>query len=142
MKLTSPDFKHNEFLPSKFTCDGQGILPKLIIEDIPSNTKSLALIYDDPDAPRGTFTHWLVWNIPPTTKEIEENQFIQGLNDFKKTSYGPPCPPSGIHRYIFKLFALDIILNLQQGSTKQQLESAMQNHIIDKTELIGKYQRH
>lgn len=142
MRLTSPDFKQNEQLPSKFTCDGQGIPPKLLIEDIPLNTKSLVLICDDPDAPRGTFTHWLIWNIPPSTKEIKENQFTQGLNDFRKTSYGPPCPPSGVHKYTFKLFALDTILNLQQGSSRQQLESAMENHILEKTELIGKYQRH
>ena len=144
MKITSPAFNHNENIPSKFTCDGENISPPLTFSEIPENTKTLALIMDDPDAPVGTFVHWVIWNIPSSTTEIQESENInypQGSNDFGKQNYGGPCPPSGTHRYFFKLYAIDTELNLQQGATKQDLLEAMEGHIIEKAELIGKYSR-
>lgn len=143
MILKSPDFKHNEKIPVRFTGDGQDLNPCLEIGKVPENAKSLALIMDDPDAPIGIFTHWLIWNIVPQIKRIPENNIpenaVQGLNDFGKIGYGGPSPPSGSHRYFFKIFALDTKLNLQKGASKQELEKAMQGHIIDKAELIGMY---
>jgi len=115
-QITSPVFENNGFIPKKYTCDGVDINPQLLIANVPSETKSLALIVDDPDAPAGTWVHWVVWNISPQTHEIKENSVPnganQGLNDFRKRSYGGPCPPSGTHRYFFKLYALDTILTL------------------------------
>ena len=144
MKLTSPAFAHNEAIPSEFTCDSSDLSPPLSISDVPSNAKSLVLISDDPDAPVGTWDHWIVLNIPPSTNEISkgtEPQGTPGKNSWGRTGYGGPCPPSGTHRYFFKLYALDIILNLPAGSTKKQIEAAMQNHILAKAELIGLYKR-
>lgn len=144
MKLTSPAFEHNQGIPSEYTCDGPNVLPELNMEDIPENAKSLALIMDDPDAPAGTWVHWVVWNIPRDTKMIAkgaEPQGIQGTTSFGKPGYGGPCPPSGTHRYFFKLHALNTTLNLKGGSTKEDLEQAMQGHIIEKTELMGTYKK-
>jgi Raf kinase inhibitor-like YbhB/YbcL family protein len=145
MKITSPAFSNNEKIPKKYTCDGEDVNPPLEFHDIPSNTKSLALIVDDPDAPMGTWVHWVLFNIPPTCKKIDENSIPNGacevLNDFRKHNYGGPCPPSGIHRYFFKLYALDCELNLKGTITKRDLEKAMQGHIIAKAELIGLYSR-
>ena len=144
MKLTSSAFTHNGAIPSEFTCDGADLSPPLSISDMPKNAKSLALIMDDPDAPVGTFVHWVVWNIPPATKEIKkgtEPNGVQGRTDFGRLGYGGPCPPSGTHRYFFKLYALDIELNLPKGSIKKELEKAMQGHIIENTELMGTYKR-
>jgi len=143
MRIKSFEFENNGFIPRQFSCDGENVPPVLVFENIPSNAKSLALIVDDPDAPGGTFTHWLVWNIPPTVYELSKNNvnFPQGVTDFGKIGYGGPCPPSGTHRYFFKLFALDTVLNLEQGASRKQLEQAMQGHIIEKAELIGKYNR-
>ena len=144
MKLTSLAFGNNGAIPSEFTCDGADISPSLTISEVPNNAKSLALIMDDPDAPVETFVHWVVWNIPPNSKEIKrgaEPDGMQGKTDFRKLGYGGPCPPSGTHRYFFKLYALDTTLNLPQGSTKKDLERAMQGHIIEKTQLIGMYRR-
>jgi len=144
MKITSPAFNHNENIPSKYTCDGENISPPLEFSDIPENTKTLTLIMDDPDAPVGTFVHWIIWNIPATITEIQEGEDIsyqQGLNDFKEICYGGPCPPSGTHRYFFKLYALDTELDLETGATKQDLLEAMEGHITTKAELIGKYNR-
>lgn len=142
MKLTSPDFKNNELIPRKFTCDGDDINPTLIIEDIPAGTKSLALIIDDPDAPRGTWVHWVVFDIPVVSR-IEEDSIpgTQGVNDFGKKDYGGPCPPSGTHRYFFKVYALDKELGLSGRVTKTALENAMKGHILEKAELIGLYKR-
>jgi len=142
MKFTSPAFQHNGMIPKKYTCDGDDVNPPLIIEALPSNTKSLALIVDDPDAPAGTWVHWVVFDIP-VMSEIEEDSIPgkQGMNDFRKKDYGGPAPPSGTHRYFFKLYALDQELKLKEGITKRQLESAMQGHIIDQAELIGLYKR-
>jgi len=144
MKLTSPAFSHNTNIPLEYTCDGSDLSPPLAISDVPANAKSLALIVDDPDAPVGTWDHWVVLNIPPNIKEIPkgtEPNGVAGKNSWGRTGYGGPCPPSGTHRYFFKLYALDTMLNLQEGSTKKQIESAMQGHILAKAELIGLYQR-
>ena len=145
LKLSSPAFKHNESIPSKFTCDGADINPPLMIENVPSETKSLALIVDDPDAPAGTWVHWILWNLGPSTKEIKENSVpsgaLQGINDFRKSDYGGPCPPSGTHRYFFKLYALDMILSLGPKAKKAELERGMNGHIVAKGELIGLYKR-
>ena len=144
MKLTSSVFANNGAIPSEFTCDGDDISPHLSISDVPKNAKSLALIMDDPDAPVGIFIHWVVWNIPPDTKEIskgEEPRGVQGMTSFRRQGYGGPCPPSGTHRYFFKLYALDAELNLPEGSTKHDLENAMQSHIIAQAQLMGTYKR-
>lgn len=143
MRLSSPEFEHNQLIPEKFTCDGEDINPTLNIEDIPPETKSLALIVDDPDAPMGTWVHWVVFDIPVISK-IEENSVpgMQGTNDFQKLDYGGPCPPSGTHRYFFKLYALDCKLNLEEGVRKKDVEKAMQGHILAQTELIGLYRRY
>lgn len=142
MKLTSPAFKNNTMIPKKFTCQGEDISPAFIIEDIPLQAKTLALIVDDPDAPMGTWVHWVVFNIPITPK-IDEGAIPgkQGKNDFGRRNYGGPCPPSGTHRYFFKLYALDIELNLQEGISKKELEKAMQGHILEEAELIGLYRK-
>lgn len=142
MKLTSPDFQNNEIIPSKFTCNGENISPELQINDIPKNAKSLALIMDDPDAPAGTWIHWVVWNIP-ITNTIKEDSSLgrEGITSFRTKGYGGPCPPSGTHRYFFKLFALDTTLNLLDSTTAKDLENGMKGHIIAKAELIGKYSK-
>ena len=142
MKLTSPDFTHNGMIPKKFTCDGQDINPALSIEGVPANAQSLALIVDDPDAPRGTWVHWLVYDIPKVSG-IAENSVpgMQGANDFGKKDYGGPCPPSGTHRYFFKLYALDTRLAIQGEVDKKKLEQVMQGHVLQKVELIGLYKR-
>lgn len=145
VKITSPAFKQREYIPSKYTCDGKDVNPPLTIENIPSGTKSLALIVDDPDAPRRTWVHWVVWNVDPGTREIKEQSIpagaIQGMNDFGNRDYGGPCPPSGTHRYFFKLYALDTALTLGPDSTKAALEVAMKGHILAEAELIGLYER-
>src|SRR5512143_1241812 len=126
MTMTSPAFKHGESIPSRHTCDGADVSPALAIANVPAGAKSLALIMDDPDAPGGMWVHWVVWNIDPATKEIGENSFPagakQGMNDFRKAPYGGPCPPSGTHRYFFKLYALDADLDLPAATTKASLE--------------------
>jgi Raf kinase inhibitor-like YbhB/YbcL family protein len=145
MKLTSSAFINNGELPAKYTCDGQGINPPLKIADVPSNTQSLVLIFDDPDAVSGTFIHWTIWNISAETMDIPEhdvpNNSVQGLTSAGSNSYVPPCPPSGTHRYTFKIFALDTKLNLIPNSDANTLESAMQEHILDSAEIIGLFKR-
>jgi hypothetical protein len=145
LKITSPAFAHKTPIPERYTCDGRDINPPLLIDAVPSEAKSLALIMDDPDAPVGIWIHWVVWNIPPQTREIKENSLpagaVQGLNGWKRNSYGGPCPPSGIHRYFFKIYALDTTLSLAQPITKADLERAMQRHIVAQGELMGTYQR-
>lgn len=144
MKVKSV-FANNEKIPAKYTCDGNDTSPPLESSEIPTGTKTLAIIADDPDAPMGTWVHWLVWNIPVsgTTVKINEGEKIgtEGKNDFGKKEYGGPCPPSGTHRYFFKIYALDTELTLEEGSTKAQLEKAMKGHILAKAELIGLYSR-
>ncbi len=145
MKITSPAFADKQMIPQKYTCDGENINPPLQISNIPTEAQSLALIVDDPDAPSGDWVHWLVWNINPKTQSVAENEIpekaIQGINDFNKQNYGGPCPPSGIHRYQFKIYVLDTILNLPSSLRKKDLEKAMENHILDKAILIGLYKR-
>ena len=144
MKVTSSAFQEGANIPSKFTCDGADTSPPLQIADIPSEAKSLALIVDDPDAPSGLFTHWLVWNIPPQTGSVREGSApkgAQGANDFGKSGYGGPCPPSGTHRYYFKVFALDRELDLPSGAKRGQLDAAMKGHVVAQGELIGRYSR-
>lgn len=142
MKITSPEFENNQSIPKKFTCEGEDISPSLVIEGVPGEAKSLALIMDDPDAPMGTWVHWVVFDIPVINR-IEENTIPgkQGTNNFNRKDYGGPCPPSGTHRYFFKIYALDKMLNLNEGISKGALEKAMQGHILDKAELIGLYKK-
>lgn len=145
LKITSPAFENNGYIPSKYTCDGTDSNPPLLIENVPAKAKSLALIVDDPDAPGGVWVHWVLWNIPAETKEIKENSVPagakQGLNDFRKNRYNGPCPPPGTHRYFFKLYALDTILSPDTRSTKADLEKAMKGHIIEQTSIVGLYRR-
>lgn len=142
MKLTSPAFEQNQLIPQQFTCEGVDHSPPLILAEIPAGTKSLAIIVDDPDAPGGMFVHWVVYNIEPTLFIFQGmSPGTEGLNDFGMVNYGGPCPPSGTHRYFHKLYALDAELNLKAGLTKQELEKAMQGHILDKAELIGLYKK-
>ncbi|MFH0791401.1 MAG: YbhB/YbcL family Raf kinase inhibitor-like protein [Candidatus Omnitrophota bacterium] len=142
MELTSPEFKHNEFIPAKFTCEGSDINPSLVINGIPEGAKSLALIVDDPDAPMGTWVHWVIYDIP-VISTIKENSVPgkQGNNNSGKQVYHGPCPPSGTHRYFFKIYALDTKLNLNEGVSKGALEKAMKGHILGQAELIGLYKR-
>lgn len=142
LKVFSTVFSHNGHLPPEYTCDGKDINPPIEVSDIPDGTKTLALIMEDPDAPRGTFDHWIVWNIPPNEAIAEEtNPGISGLNDFGKAGYGGPCPPSGVHRYFFRVFALDVKLDLPAGTDKQTLLDAMHGHILATGEIMGLYQR-
>ncbi|MCW3975449.1 MAG: YbhB/YbcL family Raf kinase inhibitor-like protein [Candidatus Bathyarchaeota archaeon] len=142
LKIISSAFKNNERIPSKYTCDGIDVNPPLKFQNIPNGTKSLALIIDDPDAPMGTWVHWIVWNVNPT-EEIDEDTVpgVEGINDFNKTSYGGPCPPSGIHRYFFKIYALKTKLDLNSNARKRDLEEAMKGKIIAKGEIVGLYGR-
>ncbi len=144
MKLTSSAFEDNGNMPSQFTCDGDNISPPLEISEVPEGAKSLALIADDPDAPSGTWVHWVVWNIPAGTKEIAEGtepEGVQGKTDFGRTGYGGPCPPSGTHRYFFRLYALDTKFELAEGSVKKDLEEAMEDHVMEKAQLMGNYKK-
>ena len=139
MKLTSPAFDHNSNIPAKYTCDGANINPPLEIGEIPVDAQSLILIMDDPDVPTsikpdGMWDHWLVWNIPPLTSEVAENTNPAGTigrNSRGEYKYGGPCPPDRQHRYFFKLFALDTLLNIPKDASKQDLQKAMVNHIIE-----------
>jgi len=142
MELTSPAFTNQGFIPRKFTCQGEDVNPPLFISNIPSGAKSLALVVDDPDAPMGTWVHWVVFDIPIVNR-IEENSSLgkEGINDFGRKRYGGPCPPSGTHRYFFKIYALDTLLNLKEGITKEELENAMQGHILAEAQLVGLYQK-
>ncbi len=145
--ITSTAFEHNNVIPGQFTCDGKDISPKLSWTGIPAGTKSLALIMDDPDAPMGTWDHWVLFNIPPHISELKENikslpeGTIEGRNSWNNTGYGGPCPPDREHRYFFKLYALDSILSIVNGVTKEELEATMQGHIIAECEMLGRYNR-
>jgi len=143
MKLTSPVFEHNQMIPTKYTCQREDISPPLEISEIPEEAKSLALLVDDPDAPMGTWVHWVVCGITPDKTRIEEGEVPgkQGENNFGKLDYGGPCPPSGTHRYYFKLYALDFEPNLSEGYGKKDLLREIDGHVIEKTELIGLYER-
>jgi Raf kinase inhibitor-like YbhB/YbcL family protein len=142
LAISSPAFKNEENIPSRYTCDGAEINPSLNIGQAPEGTRTLALIMEDPDAPGGTFDHWLVWNIP-VSKDIKENSIpgITGVNSTGKTGYHGPCPPSGSHRYYFYVFALDSSLDIKAGANKKTLQQAMKSHILAKGTLMGRYQR-
>lgn len=145
MQLTSPAFNSGSSIPVKYSCTGEETRPPLIFAGIPSETKSLALILEDPDAPEETWNHWLVWNIPPTTDILESSALpkgaVQGTGSGGEQKYEGPCPPEGTHRYIFTLYALDAALDLEEGADKSELFAAMQRHIITQTELVGLYTR-
>lgn len=149
MHLISSAFVDNKTIPSRYTCDGNNINPPLQWTDVPEGTKSFVLIMEDPDVPRlvrpdGMWDHWIVWNIPSETRTIAENSVLAGVvgkNTGGKTAYGGPCPPDKEHRYFFKLFALDAELSLPAGSSKSEVEQAMEGHILDSAELIGRYNR-
>ncbi len=146
MNLTSTAFENNINIPSTYTCDGKNINPPLAWSGAPNSTQSFALIVDDPDAPSGDWAHWILWNMPPTTTSIPErflptSPMVEGTTSFSDAAYGGPCPPSGTHRYYFKLYALNTTLTLQSTATKEDLVQAMQGHIIDQAELIGLYLR-
>lgn len=145
MELRSPKFRNGNPIPPQYTCDGIDINPPLTITGIPEGTRSLALIVDDPDAPMGTWVHWVVWNIPPDIEMIKEDfvmeGIVEGVTSFGKSGWGGPCPPGGTHRYYFRLFALDTMLDLPGTASRSQLEKAMGDHIIKQTELFGTYTR-
>lgn len=145
LTLTSAKFSHRGTIPAEYTCDGKDISPRLDIKGVPADAKSLVLIMHDPDAPvSGGWTHWVVYNIPPTTRVIEEGKEPEGTpskNSWGRTGYGGPCPPSGTHRYFFTLYALDTLLSLPEGSSKKEVEKAMLGHILAQTELIALYAR-
>ena len=151
IKLASSSFAEGQPIPSKYACDGQDISPALSWDNAPDSTKTFALICDDPDAPAGTWVHWVLYDLPATIRELPEaietkdqvlNSAKQGTNDFKRTGYGGPCPPQGApHRYYFKLYALDKELGLKSGATKSDVEQAMKGHILGETKLMGTYKR-
>lgn len=146
-KLHSASFDANELIPVEYTCDGKDISPALSWTGTPDNTKSFVLIVDDPDAPVGTWDHWILFNIPASTQQLNENikslpaGTKVGVNSWRRNDYGGPCPPDRIHRYFFRLYALDTLLNLKEGSTKAQIQQAMNGHILATAELMGKYDR-
>jgi Raf kinase inhibitor-like YbhB/YbcL family protein len=143
MKVTSSVFSEGGTIPDKYAKDHDNVNPPLRIEGTPTEAKSLLLIMDDPDAPVGLFTHWLIWNIDPKTTEIAENSVpkgaVQGTNDYSNLGYGGPQPPSGTHRYYFKVFALDRTLDLKSGAKRKEVEAAMRGHVIAQGELMGRY---
>jgi len=148
--IKSSAFEQMGMIPEKYTCKGVNVSPPLQWSDVPEGTKSFALIHDDPDAPSGDWIHWVLYNIPADVRELKENiptkkelddGTRQGITDFGKLSYGGPCPPSGTHRYFFKLYALDEMLDLPAGSTKEELIKAMQGHILAQGELIGRFKK-
>jgi Raf kinase inhibitor-like YbhB/YbcL family protein len=143
LSVKSSVFEANKHIPRKYSCDGDEINPPITIDGIPKEAKTLALIVDDPDAPMGTFDHWIVWNIPPSNSKIGENTVpgTEGLNGARQRGYMGPCPPSGTHRYFFKAYALDAELKLGAGAKKKDVEKAMQGHVLAKGELIGLYSR-
>ncbi|EMG36452.1 phospholipid-binding protein, PBP family [Desulfocurvibacter africanus PCS] len=149
MRIASPAFENGQPIPEKHSCDGEDVSPALTWDDVPQSAKSLTLVVEDPDAPRGTWDHWIVFNIPPVVKGLREGagagnlpgQALHGRNSWTRNNWGGPCPPSGTHRYFFKLFALDAMLDLSQGASKAELLEAMDGHILDKAELMGTYKR-
>ncbi len=142
MQLSSSAFSHEGMIPALYTCQGNDCSPPLDIEGVPESAQSLVLIVDDPDAPMGTWIHWVAYDIP-VVSSISEGEAVgtQGVNDFWAIGYGGPCPPSGVHRYFFKLYALDCALDIKEGATKGDIEHAMEDHVIAKAELIGLYEK-
>jgi Raf kinase inhibitor-like YbhB/YbcL family protein len=147
VKVESPAFENHKQIPRKYTCEGENVSPPIVFRDLPRGTKSIALVMDDPDAPSGTFDHWIIWNLSPDTKTLNESSHVsnEGKNGFRKIGYGGPCPPPGKpHHYHFKAYALDKTFTdaeLPKGSSKEKLEEAMQKHILGQAELVGIYQR-
>lgn len=144
MNITSSAYSEGQAIPVKFTCDGANVNPPLMLSSIPTAAKSITVIFDDLDSPRGIFTHWLFWNVDPKNTIIEENkqpQAVAGTNTFGQTKYGGPCPNAGTHRYVYTAYALDIVLDLPEGSTKDKLISAMEGHILADGKLTGTYER-
>ncbi|MDD5169886.1 MAG: YbhB/YbcL family Raf kinase inhibitor-like protein [Syntrophales bacterium] len=150
MEITSSAFADGRSIPKKYACEGEDISPPLAWRNLPSRAKSLALIVDDPDAPGGMWVHWVVYNIPSSVKQLDEHMkperetdigIRQGANDWGRIGYGGPCPPSGTHRYYFKLYALDVMLDLKPGASKSLLMNTMKNHIVEEARLIGNYKR-
>ncbi len=150
IKVTSPAFQDGQMIPQQYTCDGDNISPALNWEAVPDGTKSIALIMDDPDAPNGTFVHWVLYDLPADLEGLPENLppgkgfpigGKEGINSTKKTGYMGPCPPSGTHRYFFKVYTLDEKLNLPAGETKERLLEAMEGHILAQGQLLGRYKR-
>jgi Raf kinase inhibitor-like YbhB/YbcL family protein len=145
LRISSPVFEDSGSIPAKYTCDGANVNPPLVIDNVPAGAKALALIVDDPDAPVGMWVHWVMWNIEPKTGAIGEDSVPagaqQGKNDWRRNDYGGPCPPSGTHRYFFKLYALDAELNLPATTTKTELEKAMAGHVLGQAQIIGLYKR-
>ncbi len=149
MELKSSAFENNAEVPRKYTCDGADVSPPLTWSNPPDGAKAWALVCDDPDAPGGTWVHWVIYDLPADTTRLAEgiptqeslpNGAKQGVNDFKRVGYGGPCPPHGpAHRYFFKLYALDRPTNLKPRATKQQLLAAIKGHIVGEAQLIGKY---
>ena len=150
-QISSSAFSEGGTIAKKFTCDGPDVSPALTWKDAPASAEAFALIMDDPDAPVGTWVHWVLYNLPASTKELPEgvekteqlpNGALQGRNDFRKIGYGGPCPPAGKpHRYYFKLYALDRKLDLKTGATKAEVEAAMKGHILGQTQIMGRYGR-
>jgi len=150
-RLQSTAFANGSAIPKKYSCEGADLSPELSWDGLPAGTQALALIADDPDAPMGTWTHWVIWNIPAQTTglaegvakaEVLENGARQGWNDFKRIGYGGPCPPPGkAHRYFFKLYALDAKLDVKAGASRNELEAAMRRHVLAETEWMGTYKR-
>mgnify|MGYP001140499843 CR=1 FL=1 len=151
IKITSKAFEEGGTIPEKYTCEGDNVSPPLVWTSVPEGTKSMALICDDPDAPMGTWVHWVLFDLPPSVRELAENVPAQrelksgakqGTNDFREIGYGGPCPPPGrAHRYYFKLYALDKVINLSPGASKSQLVEAMKGHILAEGKLMGKFKR-
>jgi Raf kinase inhibitor-like YbhB/YbcL family protein len=147
MELTSSAFSNQAYIPSLYTCDGENISPPLAWRDFPPETKSFVLIVDDPDAPAGVWVHWLLFNIPSNVHQLQQKLTtlpagsMQGANSYHKQVYHGPCPPSGVHRYYFRLYALDAVLPLTPGASRAQLESAMKNHVLAETTLMRRYKR-
>lgn len=143
MRITSQAFNEGGKIPDLYTKYGQNKIPPIHIDDVPERARSLALIVDDPDAPNGTFNHWLLFNMDPKTKDIKEDcvpvMATQGQNDYGEVAYGGPQPPSGEHRYFFKAYALDTVLPLSRGTKRQELEQEMKDHVLDSATLMGKY---
>jgi Raf kinase inhibitor-like YbhB/YbcL family protein len=150
MRLSSSSFKDGGTIPARYTCDGDDISPPLAMSGLPGGTQSLALICDDPDAPAGTWVHWVMYNLPADTRALDEavpaketlsDGSMQGTTDFRRIGYGGPCPPGGTHRYFFKLYALDTVLDLPPGRSKSGLITAMEGHLLAECRLIGLYSR-
>ncbi len=147
MEIKSRSFNNEDRIPTRYTCDGEDINPPLDISDIPKEAEIIALIMDDPDAPNGTWVHWLLWNIPVINQGfsidegVEPANAVYGTNDFDKLEYGGPCPPFGTHRYFFKVYALDRELDLEEGATKDELMIEIEKYMIDWAQLVGKYSK-